>query len=280
MEQVTSAGMCQTEYLEQPPDQLTCNPYPNAELRLECIVSMSTSGSLSGRLSVDWFHRPMLPDTTETATTDDQLSINRLADSAQGDITIREQRREVTGGSLQVRSRLEVRGLDQSDVGQYWCGIRIDSEKWTILSDPLLLEEPEEYVGLGTCSMTTGQSKRERKCAMWSFKPQQPTDATTDSVNTTTSLSTPNGPQEELGTQTEPRVPLSMSNTEDVDVLTDDGTTTELPEESTGSGPLIYIAVGILVGFGIVIIGLFVLVLCMCVKYRKMQKGEAISYFR
>lgn len=253
-------GMCQSEYLEQPPDQLTCNPYFNTELKLECTVSLLAAGPLSGRLTVDWFHSAStLGDFQDTA--DVPLAINRL-DDMQDNITIREQVM-VGGSSLRVRSRLEVLDLDEMDVGQYWCGIRIDSMEWMVLSDPVLLQDPGEYVNLLPCSTTVAQSKHERKCAAWSFGPSIPQitmpPQSTDSPSATHST-------------TEPEI-LSAQPTVQQDGNT---TSTDSDDKEQDDGPLMefYIAVGILVAFGSIITALVSLVACMCIKYRKVLRGK------
>ncbi len=245
--------MCLLEYLEQPPDQLTCNPYSNKELKLECTISLLPGGTLSGRLTVDWFHSPLLLDSPAVKS-ETRLAINRL-DSSQENITIQEQMlsREST---LRVRSRLEVSKLDALDVGQYWCGIRIDSTEWMILSDPVTLKPPSEYSRLDPCSTYLVQSKRERKCAMWTFEPPPPITPPTPSLSMSTTDS-------------------DTATTSEFNTNPADGTAT-LPEDENES-PLMmefYIAVGILAAFGTVITALVLLVICMCIKYKKMLRGK------
>lgn len=246
-------GTCQSEFLEQPPDQLACNPYPNTELRLDCIVSVPSTGPLSGRLSVGWFHSSSQPGTHEN-----QLVISRL-DSTQENVTIREQTMPVNTNNLQkrVRSRLEVRRLDEHSIGQYWCGIRFDSSEWMLLSDPLLLEPPGEYAGLEPCNTTMGQSKRERKCATWSFKVQPTSPSASPSLPTTVTTSD------------------EFESTFTTDARTIDGEATTSGELENGKGLrlLTVVAISVLATFGVIIMGLAALVIFMCVKYRKIAIG-------
>ena len=280
-------GTCQSEFLQQPPDQLQCNPYINAELRLDCIVSIPATGPLAGRLSVEWFHNTMLFDTPQV-TTGNQLAISRL-DSAQENITVREQMMPASSNSLQkrVRSRLEVRRLDEHDIGQYWCGIRIDSSEWVLLSDPLLLEHPGEYLGLEPCSTTVAQSKRERKCATWSFEAQTtPPPPLTFTTSPSVPVPGPSSIPEDTTTEVDKTQPpetttnqvSSSASTEntfqptsEVAVERDETTTSELPEE--GIGLLMWVAIGVLGTFGAVILALVAVMISMCIKYRKVVRG-------
>lgn len=264
--------MCQSEYLEQPPDQLTCNPYSNEELKLECTVSVFPGGTLSGRLIVDWFRSPLLEDSL-AGENETQQAISRL-DNSWGNIAIQEQTR-LLQSNLQVRSRLEVERLDESDVGQYWCGIRIDLTEWMILSDPVPLRSPSKYEGLHPCSTSVAQSKRERKCAMWRFQPppspSSPSPPQTaplpGPVKTTNSNTVTEVTRNEITTDLEQSTTISSGSV---------SSGTEIREE-TEIGALtmeFYIAVGILAAFGTVITVLISLVICMCIKYKKMLHGK------
>lgn len=233
----TDTGMCQSEYLEQPPNQLTCNPYLNAELKFECTVSLLT-GVQGGPLAVEWFHSPTSPHVNTT----ENVAINRL-DNAQENITIQEQM-VASGSMVRVRSRLEVLQLDEFDVGKFWCGIRIGSIEWMVLSDPLLLQPPSDYADLLPCSTTEPQSKRERKCASWSFAPQP-------------STLSPSSPQ-----------PPQSSGT--MGGATAVGETTSVSPDDEGRGPFMefYVAVAVVAALGSVITTLVTLVACMCVRLR------------
>lgn len=247
--------MCQSEYLEQPPNQLTCNPYLNMELKLECTVSLLDAGALSGRLAVDWFHSTSLLDDLQSSA-GNPLAINRL-DDMQENVTIREQ--AVIGrSSVRVRSRLELLNLSEMDVGQYWCGIRIDSMEWMVLSDPVLLLHPEEYADLLSCSTTVAQSKRERKCATWSFGPSSPL--------TTMAVVEPSGllPLPTVLPSAEPTI--------------SDATTSMGSSGEPGPQMEFYIAIGILVAFGSLITALVSLMACMCIKYRKAMRGKLMAH--
>lgn len=293
--------MCRSEYLEQPPDQLMCNPYINMELKLECIVSLLTTDPLSGRVTVDWFHSSSL-QLTPKAAAENQLAINRL-DSAQDNITIREQILvSELHMALRVRSRLEVTKLDEFDTGQYWCGIHIDSTELMVLSDPVLLQHPSEYADLNACSTAVAQSKTERKCATWSFNPSTsptiPQSTATEFPSATSSVSSPvstMNASESVSTskavdiefltedglspeKTEGEIPTSLppetsnstnNNGSHAQMTADDQFSTETKPDNKGYLTEFYITVGILVAFGSIIAILVMLVVCMCIKYIK-----------
>lgn len=259
-------GMCQSEYLEQPPNQLTCNPYVNTELKLECTVSLLNAGPLSVvRLTVDWFYSASALSDLQTST-DEPLAISRL-NGVQENVTIREQVM-VGASNVQVRSRLEVLRLDELDVGQYWCGIRIDSLEWMVLSDPVLLQDPQEYANLLPCSTTLAQSKQERKCATWSFRPSVP-------QSTMSSQSTgPSSMASSTLSTTEPELDSAETT-----VQGDTAISTSSDEEKPDDSPWMefYVAIGILAALGSVITALVSLVACMCLKYRIILRGKLFS---
>lgn len=239
-------GTCQSEYQEQPPDQLACNPYVNAELKLECTVRLllEEEGSLlSEGMTIDWFYGPLLlPGTPKTES---KLAMNRL-DNMQENITIREEM-VISGSSMHKRSHMELRGLDEFDVGRYWCGIRIDSAELMILSDPVPLQLPSRYTGFEACSATVPQSKQEVKCATWIFG-----TSTSPHINTT---------------------PPPPTITASVETAPADG------EDSDDEGPVMvfYIAVAILIAFGVIITGLVSAVVAMCIKYRTTMKSRIVT---
>lgn len=201
---------------------------------------------------------------TPEVTAENQLAINRL-DSAQENITIREQMM-ISSNSLRVRvrSQLEVRRLDQYDVGRYWCGIRIDSSEWMLLSDSLLLEQPSEYVGLEPCSTNVAQSKRERKCATWSFNAQPTTSPSVETPETTTLEEKSETASPPLEPNTTVKNIMSWPTSE----LTDERMTTSKPLKGDNEdlGLLLGVAIGVLVTFGVVIMSLTAVVVCMCIK--------------
>lgn len=288
-------GMCQSEYEEQPPEQLTCNPYLNTELKLECIVSLQLS-ALSGRPIVDWFHSNSMPSGLHASTTN-PLAINRL-DDLQENVTIREQR--MLGNSFRIRSQLQlVLGSDGFDVGQYWCGIHIDLMEWMILSDPVLLQAPGEYDGLLPCSTNVAQSKRERKCAAWTFSsstttiptavrstdhsilPASTPPATNPMVQSPTTdpaIQSTTDPAAVQSVTADPLVQVEATVTTDPAFLSTfeaGNTTSDEGSHDNEKGPLIefYIAIGVLVAFASIITVLVSVVTCMGIKYRRVLKG-------
>ena len=284
-------GTCQSEYLEQPPNQLSCNPYLNMELKLECTVRVSLESdslaSTTRSISVSWFHSgPSLLHQAITTTTSNSLPISRL-DNAQEDVLIQEQRLQ-SGATLRVRSRLELPRLNGSanDVGQYWCGIRVDSMEWMVLSDPVTLQGPTEYKGLPACSTTVAQSKMERKCAGWSFNPSAtPASQTLPSPSPPPPPPPPLSPQPTTAAATlsfsesppgpEPSTPASVGPTTTSSTATEDDTS---PGEDDGSLMEFYVAVGILVAFAAIITTLASLVTCTCIKYRRVARGETFDW--
>lgn len=203
------------------------------------------TGAQGGPLAVEWFHSPTSPQTTT-----ENMAINRL-DNVQENITILEQM-VASGSMVRVRSRLEVSQLDELDIGKFWCGIRIGSMEWMVLSDPVLLQNPNDYADLLPCSTTEAQSKRERKCASWSFVPQT-TSAAPTSTSSETSSSNPQ-PSQSSGTIGATAV----------------GETTSVPSDNGGRGPFMefYVAVSIVVALGSITTTLVTLVVCMCIRLR------------
>ena len=266
-------GMCLSEYLEQPPNQLTCNPYINKELKLECTVSLLQRETLTGRLTVDWYRRPLLLNDTTTSN-QNRLSISRINPSQ--NITIQEQML-VSESMSRVRSRLEIRELDASDVGQYWCGIRIDSTEWMILSDSVPLQDPSEYTGLDPCSVSVAQSKRERKCATWKFEPlpSPPSPVSTgqgiETTETTNSVSDSNGSTRSTASSTAATSSSTVA-TSSSNITTP--SSTSLPEKENSDPQMeFYIAVGIVAALGTTITALVSLMICMCIKYKRMSRS-------
>lgn len=267
---------CPLEYLEQPPDQLNCNPYPRGELLLECTVSLQSEflhhhGLSVSEQKINWFHSQNRPEAGETEVVPEgstyqneqtPLTAVQLEDM-QENVSIREQTRVIGSGSkVQVRSRLELYGLNESDVGEYWCVIHLNytdeslPEAGVAPSDSVLLGHPCEYAHREQCSTNIAQSKQENKCALRSIAPLPWLSASTIIPDGT--ATTPPSVAE--------KATLVGENSE---------------EQSEEKGPTIlkefYIALGILIAFGSVIGVLALVMVCTCVHYRRMLKGMELS---
>lgn len=262
------------EYLEQPPDQLDCNPYPRGELLLECSASLQSEylHLLDAPLSVNWYHTKHISEAElrQVLTEDTYQLVERplaitLLDNSQENVSIIEQTLAfLSSGEVLVRSRLNVYGLSESDMGAYWCSIHLNytneslSETAVVPSDSVLLKHPHEHAHKKGCSTDIAQSKQRKKCALHSsiFPPPLPALPWPDSKATIV-------PESET-------TPQSSAEQEQVTVV---GEKLSEEEEEKGSLKEFYIALGILVAFGSVIAALALSVVCTCVKYRKMLKG-------
>ena len=260
VENTPGTESCQFEYLVQPPEELYCNPYINAELKLECEVSILVGVPLTGKLHVDWFHS--LHPTSN-------IQIDRILRNYSEDIIIRKKMIE-NGTNMIVRSHLEVKSLKAFDSGKYWCRIRDPLLEQMFPSDSVVIKHPTMYSNSNPCSRTSAQSKQERKCALQIFNSSVP--QSTPSSSSTSSLQTSSANSESpsfksLMTPSE----IQTNSTVNASPGTTDGETTSFTSEKEME---FYITVAILIVFGLVIAVLLPLVVYLTVKYRKMLKGN------
>ncbi len=252
----TSGGGCRCEYIEQPPNELQCNPYRNAELRLECTILFPSSQT---NKEVVWFRSQLQtqnPEITETHSNLDVWSMNRL-DLSHPNIQIREQRQaSTTTQSTWVRSQLVITDLNDSDVGNYWCKIKDENEnEGFIPSDSVYLQPANAYSNFGECSDQSAQSKEERKCADWD------TTGSTDPIPTQYTRTESSQPM------TTEHV-LSTSATNETPDTVGEGFTEEDDRRRSLTNEL-YISISILVLFGVMVLVLAPATLCLCVKRRR-----------
>lgn len=322
------SSTCQVEYTEQPPDQLQCNPYINAQLRLECTVTAQPNQSPA----LLWYRRQLVQQAQQNqpqqrqqqddedeeneehsrSKRSEQWIIERLNPSQ--DIFIYHQARNSLM-STAARSRLVLTNLGGStDSGEYYCVAQVNGVELPVPSDAVFLREPTFYSGLGACAATGALSKQENKCADGSIvattasssAPDTPTvtptakDIATSSTSSakppTMTVSKPTSSEtgsngrrgKEVTTSGAPNPidrettvdPTQAGNTDDSQpVPPEDELIEENPaddDEMKNPSVLLelYIAIAILVIFGVIIMILIPITVWMCLKKRNTQKVE------
>lgn len=268
------------EYLEQPPDELDCNPYPRGELLLECTASLQSQSlhhhdTPPSTMAVNWYHSQHRPKVGEREILAEEVMyqenrippIITLLNNSQDNVSIVEHTSAmVSGGKVLIRSHLEVYGLSESDVGAYWCSIHLNYTSESLFettvapSDSVLLRHPREHAHRVHCSTNIAQSKQEKKCALLnSIPPTLP--ALPRPGNKATII-----PGSEVTT-------ITLQISAEQATLVSEKFTEEEEEEGMGLLKEFYVALSILIAFGSVIAALVLTVVCTCVKYRKMLKG-------
>ena len=180
-----SAGTseCVYTYQEQPLTNLECNPYPNDNLRLSCEVQ----GPAQLEFSITWYWMPLTSQQPQ-----------RLLNT--GNYVLQFTRR--SNGSFQSqRSRVQVRQLNDNDVGWYFCQPMLSNGSLLTPSNRLFLEMQSVYsvVNAPSCSLwaqftTTAQScasiASDTSSTVSTTKPNLATDGNRGSIDPTSSLPT------------------------------------------------------------------------------------------
>ena len=272
-----TSGTCSCEYIEQPPNELQCNPYQNSELVLECTILFPVS--LADK-SIVWFRSQLQSPSGEAKETGsdsdlDLWQIDRLTGLQPG-VQIREQSMQsLNGQNIWARSQLVISDLNDSYVGDYWCRIK-DGEEWLMPSDSVYLQQASTYSHFGACSQEFAQSKQERKCAGWIATVTPPENATTEYLaytqGTTTQPSTEEetssphpSTEEDIFSPTTRAQTVAVSNVTDDEDLDDEVSARSLATE-------LYIAISILVLFGVMVLIFAPATLYMYIKRRKLGK--------
>lgn len=288
---------CQCEYIEQPPNELQCNPYQLSELRLEC-TTLIPSSQLSKEIV--WFRSHLQTAPEAVPDTDlDRWFVDRL-DNEQPNIQIWQQNLSSSDGrNMWIRSQLRINNLNDSYVGDYLCRVMVGGSEWLIPSDSVYLQQSSAYTHFGPCSSQFAQSKQERKCAGWDARNTlSPTSSTITSQGT---LSTSTDPIVSTDSNVPPVDTHSESPSTDTKVTTTnfvDSSTTSVLDQSNGNnvsgsgdGVLIsedkgddgepetnrsllielYVSISILVVFGVTIFILVPVMLYLC--FRRKTKG-------
>ena len=245
----------------------------------------------------------------------EQWIVERLDPSSQ-DVYIYHQER-TSPMSNSARSRLVLRNLAGSDAGEYYCVAQVDGVELPIPSDAVLLREPNFYSSLGACATTGALSKQESKCADGSTVvattavPGIPTvtptakDIATSSPPSakppTMTVSKPSSSETGSdgrggGGATTNAVPNPIDEATTIDPTqagnTDDSQSSvpaeeELIEENPSAANdkkspnvllELYIAIAILVMFGVVIMVLIPITVWMCLRKRQTRKVEGKYY--
>ena len=319
------SSTCQVEYIEQPPDQLQCNPYINAELRLECTVTAQPNQSPS----LVWYRRQLVQTQQSQQQQQQQEEEDEEGEQSQSrskrserwiieklnpsqDVYIFHQVRN-SPMSSSARSRLVLTNLGGSDSGEYYCVAQVGGVELAVPSDAVFLREPAFYSSLGACATTSALSKQENKCAdastVSSSVPDigsQPTATPTAKDIATSSSSSAKPPTMTVSkpssfetgsdgrgvrattstvpnpidkeTTVNPTQAGNIDNSESVpaeEELFEENPTNDAKTDDNPNVLLeLYIAIAILVIFGVIIMILIPITVWMCLKKRKTRKVE------
>ena len=330
----SNSATCQVEYTEQPPDQLQCNPYTNAELRLECTVVAQPNHT--PRLF--WFRSRHMQQYQQqqqqqqqeqqqqpgqqSDSESDQWVIERL-EASQAGVVIHDQQR-TSSTSYSVRSRLVLSNLDSLDSGDYWCRVLLNGDEWTVPSDAVYLREATYYTQLGACSTSGALSKDEGRCADWNnristastgtdsqhptiptlilpeehmtSRPSMVTKPPTSTSRSTTSTSTTDdnigvhlgattgGISDSMETATTTKTTVESTQAVNAGVKESEDVTKGHPNptdegswENTRQPQFLlelYIAIAVLVIFGMITAILIPITVCMCFRKRRKIEGK------
>ena len=308
----SGSSICPLEYTEQPPDELLCNPYTNAELRLECTVVAQTQ--LSQIPKIIWYRSQYnVPQQLPNRQREESQSqskrnaggqrITQRLDNTQTGVLIRKQSSTSSNtGFYSVRSRLQLSNLVASDSGEYWCAIELNGQELEVSSDEVFLREPAFYSQISTACSTTGAlSKQERKCAVSmaststnsvqsttqghdaittapksAVEPSQPTATSGSKPTSSSSSSVPNSGVENTNTTTTTSTNDVSSSSTSGDEMMGGSSTDDASNTNTNVLLELYIAVAILVIFGVIIIILVPVTICMCLRKRKNRRVEGM----
>ena len=141
-------GPCRYLYIEQPPQDLSCNPYPNGGLILRCTISYSTT---EVPVAIHWrYYSNRATTTTEISQSNSKYVLFPS---------------QLTG---RTTSRLQINSLSDADEGSFACqgvfanGSRTEeSQRMSLMSRAVFISR-----GLSNCQLSTGESTTIQKCAL------------------------------------------------------------------------------------------------------------------
>ncbi len=227
---------------------IDCNPYLEGELLLECGITLHPEVYRDYNILIVWYHVPFSP-TNKTSS-------NLLS---MGDADIKLQVLNDTKSSIVINSALKLHMLNETHTGSYSCIVNlthsVNANADNIIRNvSVILSPATTYAHLNSCALNESQFREEIEC----YLPVATTPTSSSSMSpalASTSLRL-------LSPTTKSSVP-----------------TDALPSASDGNAGRMrhlkqfYIAVGVVGVFGSVIATLSLVVVCTCVKYRKMLKG-------
>ena len=292
---------CPCEYIEQPPNELQCNPYQLAELRLECTILIPSSQLSKG---IVWFRSHLqTPSDAPEAVSDtglDRWFVDRLGNE-QPNIQILQQNLPSSDGrNMWIRSQLRISNLNDSYIGDYVCRVVVDGSEWLIPSDSVYLQQSSSYTHFGPCSSQFAQSKQERKCAGWDVRnSMSPTTRTSTSQSTPSTSTDQNAPTDSTAPPVDTHSEPPSTETKVTTTKFVDSSTTSIPDQSSGTSNIsgsggdvliiddmgdddetdsnrsllieLYVSISILVLFGVIIFVLVPVMLYLC--FRRKTKG-------
>jgi len=241
---------CVYRYEEQPQTNLECNPYLNNELRLACRVEGPTSLTFT---FIRWFWEPL-----------NTQQLQRLNQST-GKYEITQQPRTTTS-FREMRSRLGVLQLNDSDAGRYFCQAGLSNGTLLTPSNELILNVQSTYTVLAACSdeQLTTESTSCASIVTDDTVTEQPTTGNTGN----TEFETTNSPTTEAsnGPTDPPSVP-SPNNTPGDTPIPTPTITLMVPEPESGTLQVaLYIVVAVIVIFCAIIVTLAITIVIL---YRK-----------
>ena len=202
---VVCAG-CEFYFSEQPPDSLSCDPYQQRQLKIECTVH----GPVLADFELVWFTVRLEEGSRGLAAMVHNSS----------DVSIRSQLHQ-DGAVKRIRSRLQLQLYGDPSDTAFWCSVLArpgndtsGSEKARFLpSEAFVLRVAEVYADLPVCSDTPSSSNRP-KCATVSPSALQQPTLQRPPPATTTTLSTPTTQAGSTAVPTSSQQPVALSSTQ------------------------------------------------------------------
>lgn len=217
---------CAYTYHEQPPSTLECNPYPNMRLILGCEIRGPS------QTTITWFWEPL--NTRQPQ----RLSVARKY-SFQNRIV-------VNRNSWLVRHQLQVRRLDDSDAGWYFCQAELSNGTLLTPSSRLFLDIQSLYRSASICQDEV-QANTVPSCArivtddpttastVGSTPPNTATDSNRGSIDPPSTLPTDDTHRPSL--LTDPPSTLPTDGTRRPSLLTTTVTLTPMPTMTSVPDP-------------------------------------------
>ena len=265
---------CVYEYIKQPPEEISCNPYGDGdtELNLECALT----APLGLTISINWFRN----NSNQIDT-----GINSSMESGNTGVNTFQSVLSITNPNPETQS------------GDYFCQGAVDGMHLSP-SDPFLLSDDTRlYINYAPCDGLTmismDQFKMETKCA--DVTPTEiPTTVFVSTQPSTTPpppITTPHPPVTTLPV-TPSQTTTSFSTSQDVilsttnqtaPIVTQQPTTNNIPsttEPQAVPGDLqvwIYVLVGVAAVFGMIIVILTIMCVGLCLRRNKNTDSETLK---
>ena len=217
---------CAYTYREQPPSTLECNPYPNMRLILGCEIRGPS------QTTITWFWEPLNTRQPQRLSGARKYSFQH--------------RIVVNRNSWLVRRQLQVRRLDDSDAGWYFCQAELSNGTLLTPSNRLFLDIQSLYRSASICQDEV-QANTVPSCArivtddsttastIGNTPPNAATDSNRGSIDPPSTLSTDGTHRPSL--VTDPPSTLPTDGTHHPSLLTTTVTLTPMPTMTTVPDP-------------------------------------------